>query len=100
MLEEVFKDCKYYEELYEVSNYGRVRNKKTKKFITQHDNGKGYLFVTLWKNNKGKREYVHRLVAEIFLPKVEGKDLVNHIDGNTHNFNVKNLEWVNAKENR
>jgi len=34
MLEEIFKDCRYYEELYEVSNYGRVRNKKTKRFLT------------------------------------------------------------------
>lgn len=34
MLDEIFKDCKYYEELYEVSNYGRVRNKKTGIFLT------------------------------------------------------------------
>ena len=99
MLEEVFKDCKYYEELYEVSNYGRVRNKKTKRFLTQHDNGNGYLFVQLWRNNKGKREYVHRLVALAFIPNPDNKKEVNHINSiRTDNF-VENLEWVTRKEN-
>ena len=99
MLDEVFKDCKYYEELYEVSNYGRVRNKKTKNFITQHDNGKGYLFVTLWKNNKGKREYVHRLVALAFIPNPDKKPTVNHKDEDKQNNYVENLEWMTYKEN-
>lgn len=99
MLEEIFKDCKYYEELYEVSNYGRVRNKKTKRFLTQHDNGKGYLFVSLWKNNKGKREYVHRLVALAFIPNPDKKPTVNHKDEDKQNNYVENLEWMTYKEN-
>ena len=99
MLNEIFKDCKYYEELYEVSNYGRVRNKKTKKFLTQHDNGNGYLFVCLWVNNKSKREYVHRLVALTFIPNPDNKPTVNHKDEDKQNNYVENLEWMTYKEN-
>lgn len=99
MLDEVFKDCKYYEGLYEVSNYGRVRNKKTKIFLTQHDNGKGYLFVQLWRNNKGKREYVHRLVALAFISNPDKKPTVNHKDEDKQNNYVENLEWMTYKEN-
>ncbi len=99
MLDEVFRDCKYYEELYEVSNYGRVRNKRTKRFLTQHDNGKGYLFVQLWRNNKGKREYVHRLVALAFIPNPDKKPTVNHKDEDKQNNYVENLEWMTYKEN-
>lgn len=39
------------------------------------------------------------MVAETFLKPIEGKNIVNHIDGDTHNFNINNLEWVTEKEN-
>ena len=39
------------------------------------------------------------MVAEAFLPREEGKEIVNHIDGDTHNFKLNNLEWVTLKEN-
>lgn len=42
---------------------------------------------------------VHRLVAEYFLPKIEGKTIVNHKDGNKLNNDVSNLEWCNYSEN-
>ncbi|MDN6519214.1 MAG: HNH endonuclease, partial [Enterococcus sp.] len=42
---------------------------------------------------------VHRLVAEAFIPKVENKDCVNHIDGNPSNNYLNNLEWCNHAEN-
>ena len=38
--------------------------------------------VTLWKNGKRKRFLVHRLVAFAFIPMIEGKNCINHIDGN------------------
>ena len=55
MRDEIWRDIPQYEESYQISNYGRVRNKKTNKYKAQHDNGKGYLSVELWKNNKGKK---------------------------------------------
>jgi len=39
------------------------------------------------------------MVAETFLEPIEGKNIVNHIDGDTHNFHLSNLEYVNEKEN-
>lgn len=49
--------------------------------------------------NKRRDRYIHRLVAEHFIPKQEGKPHVNHIDCNRTNNHVDNLEWCNHKEN-
>ena len=99
MVDEVWKDVLHYEGLYLVSNYGRVKNAITGKFKTQSDNGHGYLKVILYKNNKGKNEYVHRLVALAFIPNPENKTTVNHLDEDKQNNYVGNLEWATQSEN-
>lgn len=98
MIEE-WKDVKDYEGLYQVSNLGRVKGLKKGKILKQHDNGKGYMQVGLYKNNKGKPYYVHRLVAKAFIPNTENKPEVNHKDKDRANNCVDNLEWVTSKEN-
>lgn len=86
-------------ENYLVSSLGNVKtiNGKLKKVVYDSENDYGY--VELWKNNKGKKFRIHRLVAETFIPNTLGKEQVNHIDGDKKNNCVSNLEWVTPKEN-
>ena len=113
LVKEVWKDIKGYEGLYQVSNLGNVKKLKTlrnnrynkptwdnrPKILKPWDNGFGYKVVSLEQDKKRKNYYVHRLVAEHFIPNVEGKSQVNHKDYNKSNNQVDNLEWVTAKEN-
>lgn len=107
---EEWRNIKGFEGCYMVSNLGRVkrigfyRNQSStweheEKILKAGDNGRGYLFVNLSMNNKQYHRYVHRLVAEAFIPNPENKATVNHIDCNRHNNNVKNLEWATYREN-
>ncbi len=58
-----------------------------------------YKRVHLRYEGKGYSRYIHRLVAEAYLPNPEGKEQVNHKDGDVTNNHVDNLEWVTPKEN-
>lgn len=86
-------------ENYLVSNTGKVKNCKTNKLLYINDKGSKYYHVDLWKNNKRKRMYLHRLVATAFVFNSDNKPAVNHIDANKYNNNAYNLEWVTYKEN-
>jgi hypothetical protein len=63
------------------------------------DKGIGYYIVTLVNENERKNQFIHRLLAQHFLPNPRNKPQVNHIDGNKQNNCLSNLEWVTAKEN-
>lgn len=85
---------------YEVSSFGRVRNKATKQILNPSVATSGYLVVNLtFPGGIQKVFTIHRLVAQTFIPNPEGKPQVNHIDGNKTNPNAENLEWVSPKEN-
>lgn len=71
------------------------RIKKLKPFVSKN----GYKIATLTNNGKTYRKLVHRLVAETFVPNPKNKPEVNHIDGNTLNNRVENLEFVTKSEN-
>lgn len=98
-MEEVWKDIKDYEGLYQISNTGKVKilSKNTIKKTTKVP--KGYLRVGLTKNGKTKYFYPHRLVAQAFILNPQNKPCVNHKDRNVKNNNVENLEWCTYKEN-
>lgn len=96
-MEEIWKDVKGYEDLYEVSNFGNLRNKdKTPKKIT---NNRGYYVAKFCKGGVAKQVKVHRLVGEAFIPNPENKPFINHIDCNTLNNLPSNLEWCTPAEN-
>ena len=84
---------------YEVSNLGRVRSFHKGGRILSPGLVSGYLQVNLYCGGKRNQMYVHRLVAETFIPNPESKSEVNHIDGNKSNNRVENLEWATPSEN-
>lgn len=104
---EVWKDVKGYEGLYQVSDQGNVKSlarKRTgkpwyKERILKPLDRKGYLAVSLYADGKCKLYSVHRLVADAFVPNKEGKQQINHKDGDKTNNKMSNLEWVTPSEN-
>ena len=105
-----------YEGYYEVDQFGRVfsldrsvvvadgnrsytKNLKGKQ-MKQAMHGKGYKVVTLTKDGKMTNLYVHRIVAEAFLPNPDNLPMVNHKDEDKANNFLENLEWCTAAYNR
>lgn len=84
-----------------ISKKGELYSTMFKKLMKQQINNDGYMTITLGSTEVGnKKTYlVHRLVAEHFIPKIEGKIYVNHKDSNKVNNNVDNLEWCTNGEN-
>ena len=95
-----WKEIKGYRETYLISDTGSVcRLRKKDVQLPYHENNSGYFRVALNIDGKSRRYFVHRLVAETFLPRIEGKKYVNHKNGNKHDNNVSNLEWCTFQEN-
>lgn len=110
---EQWKDIESYEGMYQVSNTGRVKSLKRvtqfkgkdytrteqEKILTPAKHQKGYLKAQLRKNDKLKAFFIHRLVAQAFIPNPENKATVNHKNGIKTDNNVNNLEWLSNQEN-
>ena len=102
-INEQWRPVKGYEGLYEVSSLGRVKslnyNRTGVEKILKPGMTSGYLQVGLYKDGEVKHFYVHRLVAEAFLPNPEGLTEVNHKDENKENNVVGNIEWASRLYN-
>ena len=105
-MKEIWKDIAGYEGLYQVSNLGNVRSLPRKgckikcmykmKFQLSTN---GYYRVSLCKNSKHKKYFVHRLVAETFIPNPNNYPQVNHKDENKLNNKINNLEYCTNSYN-
>lgn len=108
-MQEIWKDIKGYEGLYQVSNLGRIKSfyfkneKILKTFFRnknwKHKNKKTYISVNLVKNQKIKSYFVHKLVAETFLDKKTEDVEINHKNGNKLDNRLVNLEYITHLEN-
>ena len=100
-LQEVWKSIEGYEDLYIVSNLGRVKNVQTDRFLNGYINKNGYTVITLTKDGQSRYLYLHRLVAIHFIDNPENKPEVDHIipvsDGGGNG--IDNLRWATPKEN-
>lgn len=107
MMDEIWKDIIGYEGLYQISNLGRVkslgnnksRKEKILKLTKKRVKKSTYYTVNLHKNGAVENFRVNRLVAQAFIPNPYNLSDVNHIDEDTLNNVVSNLEWLSHKDN-
>ena len=113
MQEEIWKDIKDYEGLYQVSNLGRVKSLKReiirnkygrlpvpeKILSLEKTTSSGYKKIWIYKDKKGKEVNVHRLVAEAFLKQEYPNNIVNHLNGIKTDNRLENLEWTTYSKN-
>jgi len=94
---EIWRPVVDWEDLYEVSNFGRVR--RDGETLTDRENSRGYLRVKLCRCEKKRSALVHVLVCEAFIGPREKGIQVNHIDGNKKNNCLWNLEYCTHSQN-
>lgn len=109
---ETWKPVKGFEKYYEASNTGKIKRKAgltyykdgrvarfSETILRPSINHKGYEKVYLSVESKKYSKYVHRLVAQTYIPNPDNKITVNHKDCNKRNNAVENLEWLTNTEN-
>ena len=85
---------------YEVSICGQVRNFKTKRILKYFTNDRGYYYVSISQKSKSINLKIHRLVLENFIPNVEKKENIDHVNNNKLDNTISNLRWCTPSENQ
>lgn len=84
---------------YSISDHGRVWSNISNGFLKQYSMNGYHLGVGLRRNHQRYSSYIHRLVAETFIPNPNKYPIVRHLDDDpTHN-HVSNLKWGTQKDN-
>lgn len=96
---EIWKPVFGFENLYEVSNFGRVKSIKKNKILVGGKDQDGYCQVILCDNKRRKCAKIHKLVAFAFLENPNNEVCINHKDEIKENNSVENLEWCSVKYN-
>lgn len=100
MYKEIWLEIVGFEGRYEVSNLGRVRNMVNGRVRSLQQDKNGYWRITLKDLDSKKRsKLVHRLMATTFIPNPKNYPILNHIDGDSSNCLLNNLEWCNHSHN-
>jgi hypothetical protein len=109
---EIWKDIQDCDGIYQISSFGRI--KKFDRFVLARygsyrtikgmiwkpkPSGRGYVKVTLLKNNKQKTFLLHQLIAKAFIDNPNKYEIINHIDFNPSNNVIGNLEWCTQSHN-
>lgn len=114
---EIWKPIIGYENLYEISNLGRVKRLSVirpmvskvgnptqrfykEKILKPQKWSNEYLFIMLSKDKQTKQYSLHRLVAIHFIPNPDSKPEVNHKYGNKNDCRASSLEWSTPSENQ
>lgn len=85
---------------YAISNYGRVWSCRKNRFLQPTKAGNsGHLEIGMWCHKTATYVYVHRMVAEMFIPNPCNLPVVRHLDGDPTNNTVRNLAWGTQKDN-
>lgn len=108
----MWKKIKGYEGLYEINEAGQVKSIRriqirsngspiiiSEKIKKPYLNKSGYVTIALIKNNTTANRYLHRLIAEAFVPNPKRLNVVNHKNGIKSDNRIANLEWCTSSHN-
>lgn len=80
---------------YQISNLGNIRNSKGQILVIgRRKSNSGYIQVRLYNDGKYYYRYLHRLIAQAFIPNPNSYRTINHINGNKLDNRIQNLEWA------
>jgi len=101
MNKEQWLPIKDYEDIYQISNYGRLRRISSGKILIPRIDSRGHYYrMNLCVKNVRVDFLLHRIVGKHFISNPDNKLEINHLDGNKANNHASNLEWVTSQENK